>query len=108
MSNGVCVLHAGNAGRDEVHGGAVRNQDLEEGCGDPGRWCGVYYGWKEGVGTEGQATVPHPAPLLLSDRGKRWSEKKQSREEEAEETVLQEYSQMQYWVHWAALIKITF
>lgn len=72
-SEEVCGLYAGDAGRDEVHGGAVRNQDPEEGRCDPGWWCGVHDGWEKGAGAEGQATLPHPAPLLLPDCGERCS-----------------------------------
>lgn len=44
---------AGDAGRQEGDRGALCNQNTEKRCGDSGRWCWVYNGWKTSAGFAG-------------------------------------------------------
>lgn len=60
---------AGDAGWDEVYGGAVRYKDPEERCRDPRRRRRMYDGGEESLGPERQTALPHAAPLLLPDSG---------------------------------------
>lgn len=62
-------LSTGDARRAQRLRWAVRSEDLEEGCGDSGWWCGMHYGGEESSRSLWQTTLPHPAPLLLSDHG---------------------------------------
>lgn len=60
---------AGDAGREEGHGWAVRHQNPEEGCRDPGRRCGVHHGGKESPRSVWETTFPHSAALLFPNHG---------------------------------------
>ena len=73
-----CVLRnldniaAGDAGREEGHGRAVRDQDTQEGHHHPGRRHRLRHDREEGPGPVPEAALPCPASLLLPNHGKRW------------------------------------